>query len=145
MRNFSSTVRALPLIALSLLFLVPAVALQTANASTVNNGDFQAQSFSKVVDWYDYVRQYAANNGLPQPNATEHAYIYTNYINVGGFQLFYAGLVNATHNGTFVTIPIQTFFEHFDHRRQRRDNCFLIHQPRQLQRVQHRPLPQLTR
>src|SRR2546425_12323687 len=113
MRNFSSTARALPLIALSLLFLEPAVALQASNASTVNNGDFQAQSFSKVVDWYDYARQYAANNNLPQPNATEHAYIYTNYVNVGGFQLFYAGLVNATHNGTFVTIPIQTFFEHF--------------------------------
>ena len=113
MRHLSSRVKALPLIALSLLFLVPAVAFQAANASTVSNGDFQAHSFSKVVDWYDYVRQYAANNNLPQPNATEHAYIYTNYINVGGFQLFYAGLVNATHNGTFVTIPIQTFFEHF--------------------------------
>src|SRR3989454_1813505 len=113
MKRLSSRLKALPLIALSLLFLVPAVAFQTANASTVSNGDFQAQSFSKVVDWYDYVRQYAANNNLPQPNATEHAYIYTNYVNVGGFQLFYAGLVNATHNGTFVTIPIQTFFEHF--------------------------------
>ncbi len=113
MRPLSSRVKALPLLALSLLFLIPAVAFQTANASTVSNGDFQSQSFSKVVDWYDYVRQYAANNNLPAPNATEHAYIYTNYINVGGFQLFYAGLVNATHNGTFVTIPIQTFFEHF--------------------------------
>jgi hypothetical protein len=108
-----SKIKALPLIGLSLLFLVPAAVFQTVNASTVSNGDFQAQSFSKVVDWYDYVRQYAANNGLPAPNATEHAYIYTNYINVGGFQLFYAGLVNATHNGTFVTIPIQTFFEHY--------------------------------
>jgi hypothetical protein len=113
MQHLSSKVKALPLIALSLLFLVPAVAFQTANASTISNGDFQTQSFSKVVDWYDYVRQYATANNLPQPNATEHAYIYTNYINVGGFQLFYAGLVNATHNGTFVTIPIQTFFEHF--------------------------------
>jgi len=113
MQHTSSKIKAIPLIALSLLFLVPATAFQTAHASPVSNGDFQAQSFSKVVDWYDYVRQYAANNGLPAPNATEHAYIYTNYINVGGFQLFYAGLVNATHNGTFVTIPIQTFFEHF--------------------------------
>jgi len=113
MQYLSCRLKALPLIALSLLFLVPAMAFQTAKASTVSNGDFQSQSFSKVVDWYDYVRQYAANNNLPQPNATEHAYIYTNYVNVGGFQLFYAGLVNATHNGTFVTIPIQTFFEHF--------------------------------
>ena len=113
MQYLSSRVKALPLIALSLLFLLPAMAFQTVNASTVSNSDFQSQSFSKVVDWYDYVRQYAANNNLPVPNATEHAYIYTNYINVGGFQLFYAGLVNATHNGTFVTIPIQSFFEHF--------------------------------
>jgi hypothetical protein len=113
MHYLSPKIKALPLIALSLLFLVPALAFQTVNASTVSNSDFQSQSFSKVVDWYDYVRQYAASNNLPQPNATEHAYIYTNYINVGGFQLFYAGLVNATHNGTFVTIPIQTFFEHF--------------------------------
>src|SRR3989442_3037045 len=111
MRHLSSRVKALPLIALSLLFLVPAVAFQAANASTVSNGDFQAQSFSKVFDWYDYVRQYAANNNLPQPNATEHAYIYTNDVNVGGFQLFYAGLLNATHNGTVVTITIQTCFE----------------------------------
>src|SRR5713101_8376254 len=113
MRHLSSKVKALPIIALSLLFLVPAMAFQTANASTVSSGDFQAQSFSKVVDWYDYVRQYAANNGLPQPNATEHAYIYANYINIGGFQLFYAGLVNATHNGMNVTVPLQTFFEHY--------------------------------
>src|SRR2546430_12262139 len=112
MHHLSTKMRALPLTVLGLLFLIP-FATHTAGAGTVSNGDFQAQSFSKVVDWYDYVRQYAANNGLPQPNATEHAYIYTNYINVGGFQLFYAGLVNATHNGTFVTIPIQTFFEHF--------------------------------
>src|SRR5207249_7955560 len=82
MQYLSCRLKALPLIALSLLFLVPAMAFQTADASTVSNGDFQAQSFSKVVDWYDYVRQYAANNNLPQPNATEHAYIYANYVNV---------------------------------------------------------------
>src|SRR3989442_5451121 len=113
MKHLLFRIKALPLIALSLLFLIPAVAFQTANASTVSNGDFQTQSFSKVVDWFDYVRQYADNNNLTQPNASEHAYIYTNYVNVGGFQLFYAGLVNATHNGTFVTMPIQTFIEHF--------------------------------
>ena len=113
MRSLSLKIKALPVLALSLLFLVPAAAFQPAQAATPTNPDFSAQSFSKTVDWYDYVRQYAAANNLPQPNASEHAYIYTNYINVGGFQLFYAGLINATHNGQFVTIPLQTFFEHF--------------------------------
>ncbi len=85
----------------------------SVSATTVQSTDFQSQSFSKVVDWFDYVRQYAAANGFTPPNASEHAYIYTNYINVGGYQLFYVGLVNVTDNGRFVTIPLQTFFQHF--------------------------------
>src|SRR6266436_8714530 len=106
-------VRAVSILALGLL-MVLAFVPKTTSAATVTSSDFQAQSFSKVVDWYDYVRQYAVANGY---NATaiqnEHAYIFANYVNVGGFQLFSAGLVNATHNGQFVTIPLQTFFEHF--------------------------------
>src|SRR5713226_4607639 len=112
MPHLSNKIRALPLIILGLLFLIP-IATHTASADTVSNGDFQAQSFSKVVDWYSYVRQYASAHNLTAPPTNEHAYIYTNYINVGGFQLFYAGLVNATHNGMFVTVPLQTFFEHY--------------------------------
>ena len=85
-----------------------------AATTTVQSTDFQSQSFSKTVDWYDYVRAYAQQNGFnTSAIQNEHAYIYANYINIGGFQLFYAGLVNATHNGNFVTIPIQTIFEHF--------------------------------
>jgi hypothetical protein len=110
--HVSPRIKALPLIALGLLFLVP-LATRSASAETVSNGDFQAQSFSKVVDWYSYVRQYAAAHNLTAPPTTDHAYIYANFINVGGFQLFYAGLVNATHNGMFVTVPLQTFFEHY--------------------------------
>ena len=113
MQHLSLKFKALPILALSFLFMIPTIAFQPAQAATTTGPDFSAQSFSKTVDWYDYVRQYAAANNLPQPNASEHAYIYTNYINVGGFQLFYTGLVNATHNGQFVTIPLQTFFEHY--------------------------------
>src|SRR5881398_1088826 len=107
-------VRAISILALGLM-MVFAFVPKTTSAATVTSSDFQAQSFSKVVDWYDYVRQYAAANGY---NATaiqnEHAYIYANYVNVGGFQLFSAGLVNVTHNNVnFVTIPLQTFFEHY--------------------------------
>src|SRR5712691_10077301 len=113
MQHLSLKFKALPILALSFLFVIPAIAFQPAQAATTTSPDFSAQSFSKTVDWYDYVRQYAVANNLPQPNASEHAFIYTNYINVGGFQLFYTGLVNATHNGQFVTIPLQTFFEHY--------------------------------
>ncbi|HEX9611995.1 MAG TPA: hypothetical protein VGA05_00070 [Candidatus Bathyarchaeia archaeon] len=105
--------RAISILALGLMMALAFVP-KTTHADTVTSTDFQSQSFSKVIDWYDYVRQYATANGFAPPNSTEHAYIYANYINVGGFQLFSAGLVNVTHNGiNFVTIPIQTFFEHY--------------------------------
>src|SRR5438445_8791941 len=106
-------VRAISILALGLVMAL-ALVPKTTNAATVTSTDFQTQSFSKVVDWYDYARLYAAANGFTPPNSTEHAYIYANYINVGGFQLFSAGLVNVTHNDVnFVTIPLQTFFEHY--------------------------------
>ncbi len=104
--------RALSLIALGLLMFLAFIPKNTF-ADTVTSSDFQAQSFSKTVDWYDYVRAYAIQNGYTPPSTSEHAYIYANYVNVGGFQLFYTGLVNATHNGMYVTIPLQTLFEHF--------------------------------
>src|SRR5881397_569401 len=98
-----------------LLLMVTTFAPKYASAETVQSSDFQSQSFTKTVDWFDYVRQYAATNGIPCDSTCQnsHAYIYANYLNVGGFQLLYVGLVNATHNGNFVTIPLQTFFEHF--------------------------------
>jgi hypothetical protein len=112
MPRLSVRIKSLPFIVLGLLFVLPFVSHPTS-ADSVGNGDFQAQSFSKVVDWYSYVRQYAAAHNLTAPPPNEHAYIYANYVNVGGFQLFYVGLVNATHNGMSVTVPLQTFFEHY--------------------------------
>jgi hypothetical protein len=102
--------------AMMLVVMVPKNAYATTSPS-LQSTDFTAQSFSKTVDYYDYVRQYAAAQGYNISSIQkEHAYIYTNYINVGGFQLFYAGLVNATdpsNSNINVTIPIQTVFEHF--------------------------------
>ena len=106
----TSRIVALAVLGLLVLAMVP----RYASADTVQSTDFQSQSFTKVVDWYDYVRTYAVANGLTPPPSTAHAYLYTNYINVGGFQLFYVGLINATTPaGKFVTIPLQSFFEHF--------------------------------
>ena len=113
MKIQTEKLRAISILVLGLM-MVLAFVPKTTHASTVTSSDFSSQSFSKVVDWYDYVRQYAAANGFTPPNSTEHAYIFANYVNVGGFQLFSAGLVNVTHNNVnFVTIPLQTFFEHY--------------------------------
>ena len=106
--------RALTLLALGIMMLLVFIPKNTYAATTLSGSDFQAQSFSKTVDYYDYVRAYAQSQGYNiSAIQNQHAYIYTTYINVGGFQLFYAGLLNATHNGMNVTIPIQTVFEHF--------------------------------
>jgi hypothetical protein len=82
------------------------------DALTVN--DFKLQSFSKTVDFFDYVRQYAASQGMTPPtNASWHAYSYQTYINVSGFQLFYNGLINITAGTGALTIPVQNFLEHY--------------------------------
>lgn len=106
--------RALALLAVGVMMLFSFIPKNTYAATTLQGSDFQVQSFSKTVDYYDYVRSYAASQGYNMSSIqNQHAYIYTTYINVGGFQLFYSGLLNATHNGMNVTIPIQTVFEHF--------------------------------
>src|SRR5438094_8791508 len=96
------------------MMLVTFAPKNTYAAASLQGNDFQSQSFSKTVDYYDYVRQYAAANNINYTAIqSQHTYTYTTYINVAGFQLFYAVLLNATHNNMNVTIPIQTSFEHF--------------------------------
>src|SRR5436853_7909584 len=106
-------IRAISILALGLMMALAFVPGATS-AATVTSTDFQSQSFSKFVDWYDYVRQYAAANGFTPPNSTEQAYIYANYINVGAFQLFSAVLVTFTpNNDNLLPVPPPTFFENF--------------------------------
>ena len=85
----------------------------TAGATLTAN-DFKLQSFSKTVDFFDYVRANAAAHGMtPLVNASWHAYLYNTYINVSGFQLFYNGLINITAGAGALTIPVQNFLEHY--------------------------------
>src|SRR5437667_12599849 len=106
--------RALSLLVLGALMLATFVPKNTYATTSLRENDFQAQSFSKTVDYYDYVRQYATANGANLTlTQNQHAYIYTTYINVRAFHLFYAGLLNATHNNMNIRIPIQTAFEDF--------------------------------
>lgn len=88
--------------------------MKPSSAATLSPSDFKLQSFSKTVDFFDYVRQYAASQGMVPPvNASWHAYLYQTYINMSGFQLFYNGLINITAGQGALTIPVQNFLEHY--------------------------------
>jgi len=86
------------------------------SADTLEKTDFLEQSFAKTVDYFDYVRAYAAANGVETPaNFSKwHANLYTTYVNSSGLKLFYAGLENiTTDEKTYLTIPMQSFLMHY--------------------------------
>ena len=92
--------------------------------ATLTKEDFLKDSFSKTVDFFDYVRTYAANNNITVPPAAQkyHAYLYTNYINTSGLHLFYAGLDNVTFgNEAALRIPMQSFIMHYKTNERTRD------------------------
>ena len=96
----------------------------TVKADTLVKGDFLSESFSKTVDFFDYARAYATLNDIPTPPGfqNDHAYLYMNYINTSGLQLFYAGLDNITNGGAGAfRIPMQSFIMHFKTNNQSRD------------------------
>lgn len=98
---------------LLLLTLSVTLAMKPAAADTLTPSDFKLKSFSKTIDFFDFARAYAASSGKPAPPAAWHAYLYQTYINVSGFQLYYSGLVNMTAGDGALTIPVQSFIEHF--------------------------------
>jgi hypothetical protein len=78
-------------------------------------GDFDEESWSKVIDYLEYVDVYAAAHGKPRPPAGARANLYMTYVNQHGVQMLYAGLSNITMGlgKLSVTLPIQTFMMHF--------------------------------
>jgi hypothetical protein len=113
------------LIAVLLAFVIlTGVTTVSVRADTLVKGDFQLESFSKTVDFYDYVRAYALVNGISTPPGfqNDHAYLYMNYINTSGLQLFYAGLENITNGGQGAfRIPMQSFILHYKTNNRSRD------------------------
>jgi hypothetical protein len=96
--------------------------LPLVKADTLVKEDFLQESFSKTIDFMDYARAYATLNGLEPPSANQHAYLYMNYINTSGLQLFYAGLDNITNEGpTAFRIPMQSFIMHYKTENRTRD------------------------
>src|SRR3970040_735344 len=93
-----------------------AILAPLASAETLVRTDFEAESFAKTVDYYDYVRAYATLNGIQTPANFEnwHANMYMTYVNVGGLKLLYAGLENVTFgNEDYLRIPMQSFLMYY--------------------------------
>ncbi len=94
------------------------------SAETLTKSDFEQQSFSKTVDYYDYVRAYASLNGVQTPAnfGNWHANMYMNYVNVSGFKMLYAGLEEITFgNEGYLRIPMQSFIMHYKTNQNNRD------------------------
>jgi len=90
------------------------IGMKPASAvDTLSPNDFKLQSFSKTVDFFDFARSHAASLGKTLPPANWHAYLYQTYVNVSGFQLFFSGLINITAGQGALTIPVQSFLEHY--------------------------------
>jgi hypothetical protein len=106
-----------------LIVLVSAgLTLPLVRADALVKEDFLKESFSKTVDFMDYARAYATFNGLDAPSDNQHAYLYMNYINTRGLQVFYAGLDNITNEGPVAfRIPMQSFIMHYKTENRTRD------------------------
>jgi hypothetical protein len=93
---------------LTLSNILPVLAVNTLEPS-----DFQLESWSKSIDFFDYVREYASLHGKTPPPDTSHAYLSLAYVNVSGLQMLSAGLFNITDEENVLTIPIQTTMMHY--------------------------------
>jgi hypothetical protein len=83
---------------------------------TLQPSDFQLESWQKEIDFFDYVRLYAAVHGKTPPPENSHAYLNLAYVNVSGLQMLSAGLFNITDEENALTIPIQTTMMHYKSR-----------------------------
>jgi hypothetical protein len=85
--------------------------------------DFDEESWSKTIDYLDYVDIYAVNHGKPRPPRGAEANIYMTYVNNSGVQMLYAGLSNITmgYEELSVTLPIQTVMMHYKSENQQSD------------------------
>jgi len=101
------------LVIMLLAILGMTIILPTSATETLGPEDFKQESWSKTIDFFDYARSYASIHGKTPPPADWHANLYMVYINISGFQLLYAGLINITAGNATLTIPVQNFLEHY--------------------------------
>lgn len=90
-----------------ILFIIGNI-LPVAAIDTLEPADFELDNWSKTIDFFDYVRQYASIHGKTPPPDTDHAYLNLDYVNFPGLKMLSAGLINITDEVNEVMIPIQT-------------------------------------
>lgn len=85
--------------------------------------DFQEESWSKTIDYLDYVDIYAVINGKPRPPRGAEANLYMTYVNQSGLKMLYAGLSNITmgYGNLAITLPIQTVMMHYKSEEEKQD------------------------
>ena len=108
----------------AMIFLLALSSISHAMANDyLKPGDFNEESWSKQIDYLEYVDVYAAAHGLPRPPAAAHAYLYMTYVNYSGVQMLYAGLSNITMGlgAVSVTLPLQTCMVHYKTEDQQRN------------------------
>jgi hypothetical protein len=91
-------------------------ALPAFAVDTLEPSDFESDSWSKNIDFFDYVRVYASLHGKTPPPDNSHAYLNLAYVNVSGIQMLSVGLFNITDEENTLTIPIQTTMMHYKSR-----------------------------
>jgi len=101
------------ILVMSVIVLLLTSALPVYAVDTLVPSDFEQDSWSKNIDFFDYVRVYAALHGKTPPKETDHAYLNLAYINTSGLQVLSAGFFNITDEQNAVTIPIQTTMMHY--------------------------------
>lgn len=120
----SMSKRRYHILALLVIFALPISAIVPVfSVDYLMPNDFEKESWSKVIDYLEYVDVYASSHGKPRPPAGAHAYLYMTYVNHLGLQMLYAGLSNITMGlgRLTLTLPIQTFMMHYKTENQSRD------------------------
>ncbi len=101
------------IIVISVILLLLSSSFPVFAVDILQPSDFDLDSWSKNIDFFDYVRQYATLHGKIPPKETDHAYLNLVYINSSGLHVLSAGLFNITDEENVLTIPIQTTMMHY--------------------------------
>lgn len=109
------------IIVISVVFLLLNSSFPVLAVDILQPSDFELDSWSKNIDFFDYVRQYATLHGKTPPKETDHAYLNLVYINNSGLQVLSAGLFNITDEENAITIPIQTTMMHYTSNEKQKD------------------------
>jgi len=110
------------LLGLLLILVILSVSSLPTFADTLMKEDFLKESFAKNIDFMDYARAFAQNNGMEKPPADWHANLYVAYVNTKGLQMVYTGVENITlGQNEYFSIPMQSVLMHYKSPNRSRD------------------------